>query len=271
MPAAEETDALAGKSIDFNSFGKLSEKIYNSIAEKDTNISFKALETEVEKYSEYLTLDNVAGEFYFDTKYSNSPFRYVMNQDKMFQVDTLLYKIFKEGFVTCSYEYIKQLQDLSEDQFETMQSDDMFVVYKYNRINHDVFISVDTNAIKGKEKVRLQINNVETYKQSVQQQVNIYGLYSEKITGWRKFCCWFNVKRHITANYNIRYSAYLPTAPYSAVSNVSDQTVFKKHLTRLIPYYVVLPQGVTNASYSISQATGYVKIPAVTLHFTNLQ
>lgn len=259
------------KNIGFNSFGKLAEMIYNPIVENDTNISIEELTKIVEKHSDYLSLNEVSKELYFDTKYSNSALRYVMNKDRIFQIDTLLYKVFENGIVSCNETYYDLLINITEKKFGKMESDDVFTIYRPNESEYQIPLPIDECGINDKEKVRFKINYCELYRTSICQKVNIYGLFSEQISGWRKFICWYNVRRHITADYYLHYSLYTLSTPYIAFSHVPYQTVFKKHLTNVFNFHIELPLGVTDPSVYLYQATGNVRIPAISLNLSDLQ
>lgn len=117
--------------IGFNSFGKIAEQILYPIVEESEELSYEQLCDLVVEYSEYLQLKEIAGDMDFDAKYANSPFRYVMNQNRMVKAGNTLYKIFENGFVTCNSEYYSKLLSMTEQEFENLTDDDSeFTVYR---------------------------------------------------------------------------------------------------------------------------------------------
>lgn len=119
------------KSIGFSSFGRLSEEILYPIIEKSEDLSYEQLRNLVVKHSEYLQIKEIDGDMDFDVKYANSPFRYVMNQDRMVKAGNTLYKIFENGFVTCKSEYYSKLLSMTEQEFENLSDDDSeYTVYR---------------------------------------------------------------------------------------------------------------------------------------------
>jgi len=129
-------------SIGFNSFGKLADQAMDSILQEveqailigDTSSTkFATLITQMvnaqSHYLHFVTDDE--GEEHLETKYCMSSFRYVMNVNRMFRVDTLCFKVFEGGHVSCDTAYYNQLLIMSESDFSVLESNKIFTVFKY--------------------------------------------------------------------------------------------------------------------------------------------
>lgn len=119
------------KSIGFSSFGKTSEQYLYPIVEKSEELSYEQLCDLVNEHSEHLQLKDIDEDIDFDVKYANSPFRYVMNQNRMVRAGETLYKIFENGFVTCNIQYYGKLLSMTEQDFEKLAGNDSeFTIYR---------------------------------------------------------------------------------------------------------------------------------------------
>ena len=111
------------ESMGFCSFGRMAESIYYPIAESITenNIELTAEQAAVyiSEYPQYLEwiLDE-EGEYNFLPKYDGNPFRYVMNDDRMFRIEDNVYKVFKDVIITGTLERITNLPYLDEEDFK---------------------------------------------------------------------------------------------------------------------------------------------------------
>jgi len=128
--------------LHFSSFGKLADQAMMPILQQveqameedeDSSITSTELEQLVSASSQYIHLvSDESGEVSCETKYFRSHYRYIMNSDRMFKVDTFYFKVFEGGHVSCGATYFNQLLSMSESTFSTLQSDSIYNVFKYD-------------------------------------------------------------------------------------------------------------------------------------------
>ena len=143
LEAMNEQDLEAYENtIGFQSFGRTAESIYWQIlkergeelgydcelggeAMSDADVEFTAEDAQVyvSQYPEYLEIRSsvVEGgekEYEFLPKYFLNRFRYVMNNDRMFQVDDNVFKVFKNAVIYTSVEDANVLYGVTEDNIE---------------------------------------------------------------------------------------------------------------------------------------------------------
>jgi len=110
------------QSIGFQSFGSKANAIYYPIAESimENNIELdvdKAMEY-ISQYPQYLQLVNEDGENSFIPKYDCNPFRYVMNNDRMFRVGDSVYKVFDCVLLGIPAEKAESLFNITDENIE---------------------------------------------------------------------------------------------------------------------------------------------------------
>lgn len=112
----------------FNSFGRISDEFYESIVPEN----FKSVDDMlnfINENSEYIELIiDENGDSVVTTKYSNSIYRYVMNQDNLFQVNNIVHKVFNEGVVSTDVKNINKLVNSDKDDFLSFQDNPAFNV-----------------------------------------------------------------------------------------------------------------------------------------------
>jgi len=142
----EEVLETYENSIGFQSFGRMSESVYWQILREigeehgyncelgaeemsGADIEFTAEDAQVylSQYPQYLELCSkiVEGEeeYEFLPKYSYNQFRYVMNNDRMFQVEETVYKVFKNAVIYTSIGNVNALYSITEDNIENVITD----------------------------------------------------------------------------------------------------------------------------------------------------
>ena len=141
------------QSIRFDSYGKMADQAMKPLSD----IVEEAMATEEEESSTRGTLIQMIedspryiqiiideeGEEHVQTKYCGSSFRYVMNINRMFKVDTLYFKVFEGGHVSCATAYYNQLLSMSENDFSILESNGIYDVFKYgegDRGNHGTYV-----------------------------------------------------------------------------------------------------------------------------------
>ena len=127
-------------SIGFTSFGRLAdiamEKILEMVEIAESEI-INATITEINKISgdlrsavnnsQYLQLVTMEdGEEVCETRYYKSPYRYLMNADRMFKVEDSYFKVFEGGHVSTHEANFALLQNLSESDFILLEDTETF-------------------------------------------------------------------------------------------------------------------------------------------------
>jgi hypothetical protein len=253
------------KSINFNSFGKLAEQkmmpVLNAI-ESNTMVAGNVSQV-LSNNSDFLQIVSEDGEDYCETKYYLSPYRYIMNQNCMFKVDTFYFKVFEGGHVYCGVSHYNDLRDMSETDFSTLESNDIFSVFKYStgeKGNYGTYKEV--YAEKGTERVYVRFTYGEGMRRMVAGCVRIdMGFLTVKTHGKHKWAgIWW--ASHRTHSQDI--SVYL---------NVHDTLVFGNVKGTKLGYGIeqytcvfskTFPYEVYNPKIYIHSAWGYGKVPAVT-------
>jgi len=263
------------KSIGFDSYGKIADEKYYSLVSEDTNITFEKVHSWVQQNPEYFVVEQSGNDFYFETKYSLSPFRYVMNKDRMFKVDTLLFKIFETGYAVCGQSYFEEMKAMTEETFLASNSKRGFEIHK--NIAKRTDFPVDVSAIGGendKEKVRFQIQYGERYRTAIEGNILYLSYFTEMVKGYRKATgIWWRVKRTLSADYWIYYFIYnhLLESP-SNISPTGSAFVqkFDYKLENVVLFNLTIPHEVNVFDYYVDHATGYARIPAVSYNLSNL-
>ena len=131
--------------IGFQSFGRIAESVYyqilreraeelgvDELGDNDTELTMSDAQTFVAQYPEYLELKKIiyaddcgyvpenGDEYRFTRKYGDEPFRYIMNEDRMFQVEDMVFRVFEEMTIGTSIENIGALYGIGEGNFGEM-------------------------------------------------------------------------------------------------------------------------------------------------------
>lgn len=189
-----------------------------------------------------------------------------MNENCMFQVDNILFKIFENGHVTCSIEYFDELLNMSENDFFNLNKDNKkFTIYNStNNLKGNYGTSVERYAINGngKEKVRVDLYYGESMRRLVDNRVHINGVFVIDTRGFRKFSgIWWPTKRTITNNVNASIFVH------NHIETASDVgTVFDNKRVVLLKNINLVLYPTENPIIYINSVSGYVKIPAVTCY-----
>jgi hypothetical protein len=108
------------EAMGFLSFGRAAEEIYfpivNEIEESSSEFGYDQAMEYVSAYPEYLELIiNEESEYEFLIKYDFSPFSYIMNTDRMFQVGDNIYKVFSWVILEAELEKADLLHNVTEE------------------------------------------------------------------------------------------------------------------------------------------------------------
>lgn len=248
--------------LNFNSFGKIADQIYYPIVENDTNISINSLNAIVDRYPNFLKTYTIMGEVFFDTKYADSPFRYVMNTDRMFAIDTLVYKVFEDGLAYCSIKNYDMLSIISDSTFQSLESNEFITVMKSTGQKTRLSLPYFRRETSGKERIEASFHYHDIVSIPSMNGTYTRGMYSEIAKAWRKTLFWFRVKRHIAVNYNVNYSA-CECCNACTVNSASNYVDFKYKYEKHTQYAFIIH----SKDHRIYQLSGSIGIPAVTINF----
>ncbi|MDR2083585.1 MAG: hypothetical protein LBP67_01140 [Bacteroidales bacterium] len=133
-------------SIGVISFGRASEELYYSIINNlestsripDSVTMFNIIYGYVNQYTNYLELIQKDGEYHFNPKLGNNPWRYVVGVNQICQIgDSVLYKIFDKGIVYSSIENLTNLVNLREQDLENIETSTFFTYYPCFHVNYN--------------------------------------------------------------------------------------------------------------------------------------
>ena len=119
-----------GETNGFVSFGTLADMAYEDIAlMQDEYKSIEEVRAAVAKYPDYLQLiQDENGEYEVVEILENSSTRYIVNEDKMFQVQTDLVKTLDNYIVTTSVQNYKELLSVSERNIDSYRNNSEFTI-----------------------------------------------------------------------------------------------------------------------------------------------
>ncbi|MDR1544886.1 MAG: hypothetical protein LBS50_10905 [Prevotellaceae bacterium] len=129
----------------FNSFGKLADLEYQQVAKNEDDYkSVAEVESVISLHSEYLQLVEDKTGISCETRLYLSPFRYIVNNDKIYQVNDTLVKILEHTTIFTNVNNYKDLLDINEENIENYKDKPSFLVvekgdrwpYIPNVINH---------------------------------------------------------------------------------------------------------------------------------------
>lgn len=254
------------KAHNYNSFGKLAYAALDDIT-KDSTISLSEFYDLLNKYPDYVQIEVYDGEEYLNIKYDNTPFTLIMNEDRMFIVDTLVYKVFENRYIACNISLFDRLLNMSDEEAELLEEGGDFLIYncKINRYNgmkgnYGTSISVNATNSNGKEKVVVEVY-IETETRSVNGCVQVTNHMGCKTKGYRKALGTFwPVQRHVASDITGILCTYTSekTGHYSGAEFTYTLEGPITSDTETLPY------GVNNHNTHIGAAIGYGQIPAVT-------
>ncbi|MDR3047423.1 MAG: hypothetical protein LBU51_07410 [Bacteroidales bacterium] len=204
------------QSHNFSSFGRQADQVLYGI---DTNFltSDAAILQIISQNSDYIQKVEKNGEKYVETILYNNIFRYVVNSEKMVRVDTLLFKAFENGLITCHFNHYSELLQITENDFTKMQSNRTFTVIPKGGSSTVVPITTGfgwsqtrevTNS-NGKEKVKIEAYFTRAIPDAmVNGQHHVTGKFVVKVRGYRKFLWFWPAPRTLTANICLSTNVY---------------------------------------------------------------
>jgi hypothetical protein len=256
----------------FNSFGKSSEKVYYSIIESDTSLSYAEVSEYVSEYSDYLGLEEDSiGEYYFEPKMSCSIYRYIMNKDRIFQVGDTLFKIFDNKYATCESKYYDDLLKVTEEDLRGIGDGDLpgisghliIVPTQHSGSGTNLGWELEKIATNGRERVRATLTYSNHYS-SGQTRYYVVTLTTRGLH--RTLGVWFWCKRTISQNigadFYINNQHLYREDAYTASSPKYSRQVILSNGNYIVPngYYDY------QVSY-LSSTHGTARIPTVQVNF----
>jgi len=198
------------RSKGFKSYGRECDEFYNSIIPENFTSNEEMLKfvEENNKYIQMIIEEN--GDTSIATRYDNSPYRYIINEEKMYQVKNSVFKVFSEGIVSTSIKNIEELRNCSEDNIIDLQKNPEFHFMQ----NSSKLLLKSTEAYCGDKKEDFQQNgnNRTVIKIWAEEHYTFdplgapwgshikfhYKTYPQK----RTWGAWFGCTRTITAHFD---------------------------------------------------------------------
>lgn len=209
----------------FNSFGKKCDEIYQKAV--DANFTSRAaLEAFVEQHSEYLQfVTDIDGEVSLETRLYNSPLRYLINENRVYQLNNTAIKVFENGYVMTPMEKVDALDEFKGLRYQDAKRSSLTFVdieglngtMQGARTMTSCDNRADGTATSGNERVRLEINTSHTPSTDplVGGDNSIHRIFTKvhyKVRSQKRFLrIWFASQRKITAEINARVDLYSQT------------------------------------------------------------
>jgi len=168
MLLAMDFDELCNyeNSLGYTSFGRQCEELYINSLYVDSLSSEADIQDFVNEHSDCVQIftDYDDEQLYVPILFDH-PFRYVLNNNKMFQIDSTIYRVFNSGTVSTNCDNYDDLCNLTENDLQYIDSNSIFqyipnsnpyIMFEKdldNILGMDVFIA----KINGKERVRLRL------------------------------------------------------------------------------------------------------------------
>jgi len=126
----------------FVSFGELADMAYENVAQyQDDYKSIEDVRAAVAQHSNYLQLvQDENGEYFVETKLSHRATKYVINEDKMYQVQDTLIKVLENGIVQTTVDKYNKLMSINEENVLNFLGD------------KDIKVAMETDLVYGQEK-----------------------------------------------------------------------------------------------------------------------
>ncbi|MCF8357637.1 MAG: hypothetical protein K9H26_02690 [Prolixibacteraceae bacterium] len=212
----------------FNSFGIEATKFYNTIDPE----GFKGEEEIydfIHQNSKYIELVEREGEYYVEQKYYSNPYRFIVNEDQLYQIGDTIYKLLDECRISTSINNLDKLEIIDDNNIESFIKDSDIIIIKPFLNNLKGASSICSLGGYG-ESEELDYNG-KTYKTTVHMYVeseysNLYGWFVHvsgdvccKVKGFLGF--WYNHSTGIWSDleYVVRYKKYYGGYYYATSSD----------------------------------------------------
>lgn len=247
--------------LNFNSYGKNAYLLVEELTGDTTMLSGEMLSQIEQYYPQYFVILEEDTNFLVDVRYGNTPFSFIMNENRMFIIGDSVYKVFDNCLVITDIANIEDLTALDEDGLLEIDGNEDYIVLYYQeeeaKTNYDKSLCVDS--INGKEKVKTCLVLTEMYRFSHNGDTKSHFCLSFKIRGFRKFCgIFWPVKRTLSNDILCRVS--INNESYWG-ANQGSSSGFVREVYPIWLTNVVTPQ-YYRPEYYISYAVGYGRTPA---------
>ena len=277
------------KSMGFNSFGKLADLAYKQF-ESDT-LNYKSIQDaflRIQKnYSNYLALSKIEKEeeYTLDIKLEDSPFKYIINEDRICQISDTLIKVLDCAVVYTDVSNFKELLSVTENNLsDFIKKTGSIVIWNSNGSNNPSFItmpplsypqpnfgryqttypdpiSYSASGHKYHLTVKNCLYNVYISGNKVKDGCNVFIKHTKK--GFLGIY-WYNIKK---INYDLSIKVWAEGNVFALTHLIGQFNAAKKDLySNSFEYQRVLWDGIYIYA-CFTYIVGYVKTPDYTANF----
>ena len=274
----------------YSSYGRQCDDIYYPSVELEEDDGGFQTEEDIENFvslhNAYVQLkEDSDGESLYVPHLFTSPYRYFINNDKIFQVGEMYVKVFESGIVTTETENLEVLKQLTEEGLSSIEEDGLFNYSPYMSLtenSHKVYVSGnyffnEKRNSSDNERIRIEskvASAVTTYRGRNDAKASYYILNSVK--PFHKVCrSWCMAKRTVKYDLTLKYTCndfsansqgYLSRTDFKAYTG--NNTTYGYDVVGGIILNFLLPNK-NNAyrAYTFKEISGYVSIPAARCNF----
>lgn len=190
----------------FYSFYRKSEEIYGLLRDQKYE-NQDDIYSAFAKYSQFVEIIDSDGELEAETKLSKSMYKYVINVDRMVQIEEDVYKVFDDYLVSAKANKYQSLLRLNESDVLNLDENSGFKVFKskvlfqHKNTGHSTSHGdIDWSAEQSKRRVKLEI---ELDWEGIQLW-RIHRIAAQK----KVLAIWWNYKADISTEIKWRYDYY---------------------------------------------------------------
>ncbi len=220
----------------FESFFTKSERIYDNVAAKEYN-SIEGIKDEVEKYSRYIQLlGSENGEYTVECQLYNNPFKYIVNDDRLFILNKVAYKVLDAEIVIADIVNIDALKEIHEGNIHDFTDSQDFKIINANRetlkSTHTVGGYDDDVAYRDDNKRKVEVYHlvedflvIDDYNGVYLTYVRYYNQATayKKIIGWWKYNTIFCAELDVDWYYYYNGYHYLDEYDYLPYDGDGDE------------------------------------------------
>ena len=247
--------------LNFNSYGKIAYLLVEELTGDTTILSVEVLSQIEQYYPQYFVILEEDTNYLVDVRYGNTPFSFIMNENRMFIIGDSVYKVFDNCLVITDLANIEDITALDEDGLLEIDGNEEYIVlyYQEEEAKTNYGRSLYEEGVNGKEKVKTWLVLTEVYRFSYMGNTISHFCLSFKIKGFRKFCgIFWPVKR--TLSNDILCAVSINNESCWGAKQGSSSG-FVREIYPIWITNVVTPQ-YYRPEYYISHAVGYGRTPA---------